>query len=145
VNRERRTANRERRTANGELPKSSPALRVWIHHRGLSFFGVLTKRNPWSEQDGALLEAISRGEFAINGLRNRDLQKLLYPGEHQEIQRRRQSAAITRKLALLRAHGLIRQVPGSHRYLLGPNGRRIITALSAARRADVDQLSRMAT
>src|SRR5262245_26382205 len=37
--------------------------------------------NPWSEQDGTLLETISRGEFAINGLRNRDLQKLLYPGE----------------------------------------------------------------
>jgi hypothetical protein len=100
--------------------------------------------NPWSEQDGALLEAIGRGEFAINGLRNRDLQKLLYPGEHQEIQHRRQSAAITRKLALLRAHGLIRKVPGSHRYLLGPNGRRIITALSTARRADIDQLTRMA-
>ena len=100
--------------------------------------------NPWSEQDGTLLETISRGEFAINGLRNRDLQKLLYPGEHQQIQRRRQSAAITRKLALLRAHGLIRKVSGSHRYLLSPNGRRIITALLAARRADVDQLTRMA-
>lgn len=100
--------------------------------------------NPWSEQDGALLEAISRGEFTINGLRNRDLQKLLYPGEHQAIQRRRQSAAISRKLALLRAHGLIRKVSGSHRYLLSQNGRRIITALLAARHADVDQLTRMA-
>src|SRR5262249_1957348 len=84
------------------------------------------------------------GGFAMNGMGNRDLQKLLYPGEHQQIQRRRQSAAITRKLALLRAHGLIRKVSGSHRYLLSPNGRRIITALLAARRADVDQLTRMA-
>ena len=101
--------------------------------------------NPWSEQDGALLEAISRGEFTINGLRNRDLQKLFYPGKHKPAQRRRQSAAITRKLAWLRAHGLIRKVSGTHRYTLTQNGRRIITALLAARRADVDQLTRMAT
>ena len=44
--------------------------------------------NPWSAQDGALLEAISRCEFALNGLRNRDLQKLFYPGKHQPPQRR---------------------------------------------------------
>jgi hypothetical protein len=35
--------------------------------------------NPWSAEDGALLEAISRGEFTLNGFRNRDLRKLLYP------------------------------------------------------------------
>jgi hypothetical protein len=99
--------------------------------------------NPWAEQDGRLLEAISRGEFALNGLRNRDLQKLFYPGQHPAIQCRRQSAAITRKLALLRAHGLIRKVSGSHRYILNPNGRRILTALIAARNADVDQLNRL--
>jgi hypothetical protein len=99
--------------------------------------------NPWSAQDGVLLEAVSRGEFAINGLRNRDLQRLLYPGDHQPVQRRRQSAAVTRKLALLRAHGLLRKVPGSHRYILSTNGRRILTALLAARRADVDQLNRL--
>jgi len=100
--------------------------------------------NPWAAQDGALLEAISRGEFALNGLRNRDLQKVLYPGKHQPPQRRRQSAAITRKLALLRAHGLIRKVSHTHRYVLSSNGRRIITALLTARRADVDQLTRLA-
>jgi hypothetical protein len=109
---------------------------------------IKTKRyralNPWSEKDRALLEAISRGEFTIKGLRNRDLQKLFYPGKHQPAQRRRQSAAITRNLALLRAHGLIRKVSGTHRYTLSQNGRRIITALLAARRADVDQLTRMA-
>lgn len=100
--------------------------------------------NPWSAQDGALLEAISRGEFTLNGLRNRDLRKLLYPGCHQIKERRRQSAALTRKLALLRSHGLIRKVSGTHRYILTQNGRRIVTALLAARRADVNQLTRLA-
>ena len=53
-------------------------------------------------------------------------------------------ASLTRKLAILRAHGLIRKVSGTHRYTLTKNGRRILTALLAARRADVDQLTRMA-
>ena len=101
--------------------------------------------NPWSPKDGELLEAINRGEFTLNGLRNRDLRHLLYPSATTSIeQRRRQSAALTRKLALLRAHGLIRKIPGTHRYILTKNGRRIVTALLAARRADIDQLTRMA-
>jgi hypothetical protein len=100
--------------------------------------------NPWSVHDGTLLEAISRGEFTLNGFRNRDLRKLLYPNTDQISERRRQSAALTRKLAILRAHGLIGKVSGTHRYILTQNGRRIVTALLAARRADVDQLTRMA-
>jgi hypothetical protein len=100
--------------------------------------------NPWSAQDGALLEAINRGEFAINGLRNRDLVRLLYSSRASAKERPKCSAAITRKLALLRAHGLIRKVAGTHRYVLTSQGRRITTALLAARRADIDQLTRLA-
>jgi hypothetical protein len=44
-------------------------------------------------------------------------------------------------LALLRAHGLIRKVSGTHRYQITERGRRIITALLSARNADVDQHS----
>ena len=100
--------------------------------------------NPWSTQDSALLEAITRGEFAINGLRNRDLVRLLYSSRAAAKDRRKRSAAITRKLALLRAHGLIRKIAGTHRYVLTSQGRRISTALLAARRADIDQLTRLA-
>jgi hypothetical protein len=100
--------------------------------------------NPWSAQDGALLEAINRGEFTINGLRNRELQRQLYTARPNAEQRRKRSAAVTRKLALLRAHGLIRKVSGTHRYVLATHGRRITTALLAARRADVDKLTSIA-
>jgi hypothetical protein len=100
--------------------------------------------NPWSPQDGALLEAISRGEFAINGFRNRDLRALLYSGKATPDQERKRSAAISRRLALLRAHGLIRKVSGTHRWVLTDQGRRIITALLSARQADVDQLTKLA-
>jgi hypothetical protein len=61
-----------------------------------------------------------------------------------KVQQRRQAAAITRRLALLRAHGVLRKVGGTHRYQLSPRGRRVLTALLAARNADVDQLTKIA-
>jgi hypothetical protein len=100
--------------------------------------------NPWAPDDGALLEAVSRGEFALNGFRNRDLRVLLHGPADDRADQRRQAAAVTRKLALLRAHGLIKKVGGTHRWLLSTSGRRIITALLAARHADVEQLTKIA-
>jgi hypothetical protein len=100
--------------------------------------------NPWSEKDARILEAVNRGEFAINGFRNRDLRALLYSARASEQEQRRRAGAITRKLRLLRAHGLIRKVSGTHRYVVTEKGRRIITALMSARQADVEQLSALA-
>jgi hypothetical protein len=97
--------------------------------------------HPFQEQDRLLLEAISRGEFTISGLRNKDLQPLLHasaPKSDQE--RRRRSSAISRKLRLLRAHHLIRKIPGSHRYQVTDNGRKILTAVLAASNATVNML-----
>ena len=100
--------------------------------------------NPWLAKDAALLEAVSRGEFALAGLRNRDLRRLFHQRQGTDQQERRRAAAITRQLALLRAHGILRKVPGTHRYQITEQGRRVITALLAARQADVDQLTKLA-
>lgn len=82
--------------------------------------------------------SISQGQFTINGFRNRDIQALLYPiPTTSEQESRRRSAAISRKLRLLRAHYLIRKVPSSYRYQLTPLGRQIITAILAAGHAPV--------
>jgi hypothetical protein len=88
---------------------------------------------PFDRDDHALLQAIFRGEFQINGLRNRDLQSLLYnqPATTKAEQRKR-SAAISRKLLLLRAHGLIRKRSHSHRYDVTSAGRLIINAILLA-------------
>ena len=101
--------------------------------------------NPLAPGDAALLQAVSRHEFLINGLRNRDLRRLLYDGPPAPaLEERRRSAAVTRQLRLLRAHGLLQKVPKTHRYLVSDKGRRAITALLAARNADVDALTRCA-
>jgi hypothetical protein len=100
--------------------------------------------NPWAEKDAALLQAVSRGEYAINGLRNRDVRRQLWPKTGTDPEERRPASRVTRQLRLLRAHGLLRKVSGTHRYVLTENGRKIITALLAARQADVEQLTALA-
>jgi hypothetical protein len=100
--------------------------------------------NPSAPADAALIAAVGRGEFALNGLRNRDLRRLLCGDTADPDLRRRQAARVTRKLALLRAHHLIRKVGGTHRYQLTEKGRAIVTALNAARNASVEAITRLA-
>jgi hypothetical protein len=96
-------------------------------------------------EDASLLQAISRGEFAINGFRNRDLQVILFPNQNaDQKQRRRVSAIVTRKLRILRAHGLVKKVAHTHRYLLTDKGRTAITTILAARNADANSLTKLA-
>lgn len=91
-------------------------------------------------QDIALLEAIARGEFATAGLRNRDLRSLLYPSSNEPKQVRRLSAKVSRLLRMLRAHGILRKVPKSHRYRLTNKGHLLTAALFAARKASIKKL-----
>jgi hypothetical protein len=101
--------------------------------------------NPLAASDAALLEAVGRHEFLINGLRNREVRRLLFGAEVAEAaEERRRSAAVTRQLRLLRAHGLIHKVPKTHRYTVSEAGRRAITALLAARNASAEELTRCA-
>ena len=113
-----------------------PVTRNGRRHRAL---------NPWTAGDADLLAAINRGEFALNGFRNRDLRQLLFNDDDAPADtRRRHAAAITRKLALLRAHRLVRKVQGTHRYHLTDAGRTAVTALLAARNASADRITKLA-
>jgi hypothetical protein len=98
---------------------------------------------PWAE-DQELLAAVNHGEFLINGFRNRDLQTLLY-GAPAELprDRRRRSAAISRKLRLLRSHGLIQKVSRTHRYHVTENGRAILVAVLTTAQTSVQQLNQL--
>jgi hypothetical protein len=112
-----------------------------VTYRGRRVRGL----RPWAPDELALLRAVNRGEFAINGLRNRDLRCLLYPTPTADPHaQRRRAARVTRQLRLLRAHGLLRKVSHTHRYQVTENGRRIITALLAAAAANADELSKLA-
>jgi hypothetical protein len=72
---------------------------------------------------------------------NRDLREQLEPGTIADSQeRRRASGRTTRRLRLLRAHGLIRKVSGTRYYRVTPKGQQITTAALRLRDADVAKL-----
>jgi hypothetical protein len=101
--------------------------------------------SPFSPDDRQLIQTISRGEFTLNGLRNRDLQRLCFaqpPATPAEARRR--SAWVGRKLRMLRAHGLIYKITGTHRYQLTKAGRIATTAILTALRSSVRQLTAVA-
>ena len=99
--------------------------------------------NPLAKDDARLLEAVSRGEFAINGFRNRDLLPLLHP-DTPATEHRRRSMQVTRVLKLLRTHGLISKVANTHRYQLTKTGQTTIATLLAARHASAQTLTHAA-
>lgn len=100
--------------------------------------------NPWSATDAALLQVINRGQWAVSGFRNRDIRAALYPRKTDPAEQRRQSGRVSRALALLRAHRIIKKVSGSYRYQLTAEGRRTVSALLAAHHADVEKLLALA-
>ena len=101
---------------------------------------------PFAAADMALLAAVSRGEFTLHGLRNRELRQVLYGADAaappEEVRRR--AGWVTRQLRLLRAHGLLQKVPQTHRYQVTARGREIMTALLSARQTPVAQLAQAA-
>jgi hypothetical protein len=100
--------------------------------------------NPMGEADAELMAAVNRGEYAINGFRNRDVRARLYAPTSDKRKEHQRMGAVGRKLRLLRGHGLIAKVPKTHRYVVTDKGRRIITALLAARQASTEKLTAIA-
>jgi hypothetical protein len=113
-----------------------PVVRDGRRARGLNLLGA---------SDARLLRAVGDGKFLLHGFRNKDLQAMLFEtAADSPAQKRRRSGQVTRKLWLLRAHGIIRKVPGTHRYLVTDYGRQVITTLQAAMAADVTKLAQAA-
>jgi hypothetical protein len=112
-----------------------PVLQAGQRHRAL---------NPFNEPDAKMLRLVNDGKWIIKGFRNRDLRHELFGPTSDDKRRRRHAAQVTRRLALLHAHGLIAKVSRTHRWQLTIKGRRIIAALLAARNASTDQLIALA-
>lgn len=97
---------------------------------------------PSDPLDLELFRLLGSGQFALEGLRNRDVRKALHPRPTREkAETRRLSARATRLLRLLRAHGLVRKIPRTHRYQVTRKGREISAAVLASQAATVEQLA----
>jgi hypothetical protein len=141
-------ASNERYAAAMAAAKCSKPLKELLEgvcRRKMSDGRPVRALNPMGAEDALLLETVNRGEFAINGFRNRDIRAHLYARPTSDAQeQRRRSGRTTRLLRLLRDHGLIKKVPKTHRYVLTERGREIITTLLAARSADASALLKAA-
>jgi len=117
-------------------PACNKVVRQGKKYRGL---------NPWQSEDCRLLRFLSQGEYALNGFRNRDLRQWLYreSKNQSQDQQRKYSGRVTRRIKLLRVHGLIRKVAGENRYVLTAKGQKFATALKVAGDVDVKGLMEM--
>lgn len=93
---------------------SAPVRYRGRHRRGL---------NVLAATDQKLFLAALRGEHRLHGLRNRDVAAALFPTPSKDhAEQRCRTAHVSRRLALLRAHGLIAKIPRSQRYRLTAKG-----------------------
>ena len=101
--------------------------------------------HPFSAEDGNLLEIINRGEFMIRGISNQDVRSHLFSSPAANpTEAKRRSALVSRKLRLLRAHGILHKIKGRNLYQVSDAGRTILTTFLIARQATANQLMKKA-
>lgn len=90
-----------------------------------------TGYNVWEPETFRLFEAISDGRYLIRGFTNRDIRRAVIARNPDSPKER---GRMSRMLAKLRAHGLIRKIPHSRRYQVSDKGRRVLGALIETKR-----------
>ena len=112
-----------------------------VRKRGRRYRGL----RPWGE-DAAWLATLARGEFLLNGFRNRDVRAALAGGTAAQdpVLERKAAARVTRHIGLLRAHGLVRKVSGTHRYLLSEKGILLCTAVRHLNQVEIQAVVKLA-
>ena len=91
----------------------------------------------------ACLGLVLDGKFRVQGIRNEDLRSALMhrPRTRDATERRRAAARTTRSLRLLRAHGLLAKVSGTHYYRVTAKGHRVMTTALRFRDTDIALLA----
>ena len=99
---------------------------------------TVTGFNVWSPETVLIMETICDGRYFINGFRNKDIRKIIFPDIKDPG---KLGGKTSRLLKKLRQHGLIKKVPRSRRYTVTSKGRRIMGALIELRRREYPLLA----
>lgn len=99
--------------------------------------------NLFSGEDLETLQFLTKGENSINGFRNKNLRIHLYGEKDCPTLKKSLSSKTSRRLRLFRAHGLIKKVPKTNRYVLTKKGCKVATTVLAASNVDTEQLMEM--
>lgn len=122
------------------LGKLADAVQAPVQNGRRRFRGL----NPLSGRDAKLAEIRQRGEFKLNGFRNRDVRRLRHPEQAPAAQIRRPSGQVSRSLRLFNEQDLIRKMKGTHRDQLTAKGLRTRPSFLAARKANSEKLNQLA-
>jgi len=97
---------------------------------------------PLSKEECRLFTILLRGEHTLTGFRNINVRRALYPAEEADPKRRsRASNRTTRWFLLLRSHGLIVKIPGTHCYRVNARGHRLMTTALTLRQLNLEKLA----
>jgi hypothetical protein len=112
-----------------------------VYHQGRSRRAL----QPLGREDQALFRAALRGEHAVRGFRNGELAQYLFgPRPDDPEERRRRCGRVSRRISLLRAHGLIAKFPRARRYRVTERGQRFMaTAVHLREQLFPQKLTRM--
>ena len=97
-----------------------------------------TGYNVWSPETFQLFETISDGRYLIRGFTNKEIRRRICTDNPDSA---RERGRMSRTFAKLRAHGLIRKIPHSRRYLVSDKGRRVMGALIETKRKTYPELA----
>ena len=113
-------------------PVSRPVVKKKLRYRAL---------RPVSIEDSRIFASIMRGEFHLRGFRNHDLRRPFFPDPPSSpIEAQQRAAYITRKIRLLRAHGIVRKVSGTTYYRVTRSGVAVMATALNLRNYDVNSL-----
>jgi len=137
------SANRRYLTALSFCAEATPSCAILdpVSRRRSTGRQAFRALRPISPEDSSKLALLQRGEFLIQGVRNRDLQPLWPDRVEADPDGKRTTGRITRWLRLLTAHRLLVKIPHTHIYRLTHKGHLVLTAAQTLRRADITKLS----
>jgi len=97
---------------------------------------------PITPAEAKLFERLLRGDFLVQGFRNRDVRSLLTSETIDDRESLlRASGRATRWLRLFRAHGLIAKVGQTRYYRVNNAGQKLMTVVLKVRRLDLVDLA----
>lgn len=97
---------------------------------------------PISPEDSKVFSIILRGDYLLQGIRNKDLRQRLYPQpDNDAAQAHKDSGRITRYLSLLQSHQLLYRVPRTNYYRITKQGHEVMTTALKFRESNVALLA----
>jgi hypothetical protein len=97
---------------------------------------------PISPEDSKVFSIILRGDYLLQGIRNKDLRQRLYPQpDNDAAQLQKNSGRTTRYLRLLQSHQLLYRVPRTNYYRITKQGHEVMTTALKFRETNVALLA----